>query len=63
MKDFLGDENYRPVRNSKHIYFSKDTKWTRDNSENPLKIDKYAFELVHMKDIAKMANDNRFLVG
>ncbi|KAL8102907.1 hypothetical protein AgCh_027441 [Apium graveolens] len=62
VKDFLGDENYRPVRNNKHIYFSKDTKWTRENSENPLKIDKYAFDLVHMKDIAKMANDNHFLV-
>ncbi|KAK1353218.1 hypothetical protein POM88_052353 [Heracleum sosnowskyi] len=61
VKDFLGDETYRPVRNKKHIYFTKDTKM-KLAKEGGLKIEKYAFDLFHMTEIDKLANDNRFLV-
>lgn len=62
MKDFLGDETYRPVRNNKHIYFTKDTTLTKATADG-LDIDKYAFDLFHMMEIEKFAKDNRFLVG
>ncbi|KAK1379222.1 hypothetical protein POM88_025966 [Heracleum sosnowskyi] len=61
VKDFLGDETYRPVRNKKHIFFTKDTKLKEGKAEG-LKIEKYAFDLFHMMEIEKLANDNRFLV-
>ncbi|XP_074377234.1 uncharacterized protein LOC141718751 [Apium graveolens] len=61
VKDFLGDETYRPVRNKKHIYFMKDTKINCDTDEG-LRIKKYVFDLFHMSEIEKLASDNRFLV-
>lgn len=62
MKDFLGDETYRPVRNQKHIYFTQNTKLKKDENEG-LRIEEYAFDIFHMADIEKAANDNRFLIG
>ncbi|KAL8090081.1 hypothetical protein AgCh_039522 [Apium graveolens] len=61
VKDFLGDETYHPVRNKKHIFFTKDTKLSRA-TEPGLVIEKYAFDLFHMTEIDKLATDNRFLV-
>ncbi|KAL8119166.1 hypothetical protein AgCh_016615 [Apium graveolens] len=61
VKDFLGDETYRPVRNKKHIFFTKDTKLSRA-TESGLVIEKYAFDLFHMTEIEKLVTDNRFLV-
>ncbi|KAL8148935.1 hypothetical protein AgCh_006077 [Apium graveolens] len=61
VKDFLGDETYHPVRNKKHIFFTKDTKLSRA-TEPGLVIERYAFDLFHMTEIEKLATDNRFLV-
>lgn len=62
VKDFLGDETYRPVRNDKHIYFNQQTELEKHSSEG-LQIEKYAFDLFNMADIEKLADDNRFLIG
>ncbi|KAL8118543.1 hypothetical protein AgCh_016170 [Apium graveolens] len=61
VKDFLGDETYCPVKNKKHIYFTKDTKIHCDTDEG-FRIEKYAFDLFNMSEIEKLASDNRFLV-
>lgn len=62
VKDFLGDETYRPVRNRKHIYFTKETRVKEHNGEG-LKIEKYAFDLFDMTEMEKLVKDNRFLIG
>lgn len=62
VKDFLGDETYRPVRNEKHIYFTRNTKATKDENGG-LEIEKFSCDTFHMADIEKVANDNRFLIG
>ncbi|KAK1360716.1 DUF223 domain-containing protein [Heracleum sosnowskyi] len=56
-----GDEIFRPVRNNKHIYFTPHTKLEKDEEEG-LDIEDYAFDLYHMKEIEKLADDNRFLI-
>ncbi|KAK1391716.1 hypothetical protein POM88_010772 [Heracleum sosnowskyi] len=61
VKDLLGDEIFRPVRNNKHIYFKPHTKLEKDEDEG-LDIEDYAFDLYHMKEIEKWADDNRFLI-
>lgn len=61
VKENLGDETFRPVRNKKHIFFTKDTTLKEDKGQG-LKIEKYAFDLFHMIEIEKLAKDNRFLV-
>ncbi|KAK1376043.1 hypothetical protein POM88_032236 [Heracleum sosnowskyi] len=61
VKDYLGDEIYRPVRNPKHIYFTTHTKLEKDENGG-LEIEDYAFDLFHMKDIEKLVDDNRFLI-
>ncbi|KAK1382026.1 hypothetical protein POM88_019761 [Heracleum sosnowskyi] len=61
VKDFLGDETYRPVRNQKHIYFTQNTKVLKDEIDG-LTIEKYAFDIFHMADVEKAVNDNRFLI-
>lgn len=62
MKDFLGDETYRPVRNKK-TYFLHQRHKIQEGKEQGLQIEKYAFNLFHMTEIEKLARDNRFLVG
>ncbi|KAL8096965.1 hypothetical protein AgCh_030158 [Apium graveolens] len=62
VKDFLGDETYRPVRNTNHIYFTKDTKIVKAANDDGIQIERYAFDLFHMKELKKLAADNRFLV-
>lgn len=62
VKNFLGDETYRPVRNQKHIYFTPHTKLTKDENEG-LQIEDHAFDLFDMQEIEKLADDNRFLIG
>lgn len=59
VKDFLGDETYRPV---KHIYFTQNTKVKKDEY-NGLAIEKFTFDIFHMADVQKAVNDNRFLIG
>ncbi|KAK1393743.1 DUF223 domain-containing protein [Heracleum sosnowskyi] len=61
VKDFVGDETYRPVRNKKHIYFTAHTELTVDESPG-LEIENFAFDLYHMSEMQKIAGDNRFLV-
>ncbi|KAK1359342.1 hypothetical protein POM88_043816 [Heracleum sosnowskyi] len=60
VKDFLGDEIYRPVRNKIHIFFTPHTKLEKDES-NGLEIEDYAFDFYYMGEIEKLADDNRFL--
>ena len=62
MKDYVGDETYRPVRHKKHIYFTTHTKLETD-SYGGLKIEKYAFDLFYLGEMKKLAEDNRYLIG
>ena len=62
VKDYVGDETFRPVRNNKHIYFTTHTKLEND-VEGDLKIDRHAFDLFWLGDMEKLSNDNRYLVG
>lgn len=62
VKDFLGDEIYRPLRTKQHIYFTPHTKVKKDE-EIGLTIEDYAFELYNMDEINRLSNNNRFLVG
>ena len=62
VKDYVGDETFRPVRNNKHIYFTTHTKLEND-VEGDLKIDRHAFDLFYLGDMEKLSKDNRYLVG
>lgn len=62
VKDFLGDETYRPSRNKKHMYFTTHTKLEEDVTFG-IKIDEYAFDIFHFGDLDKLADDNRYLIG
>lgn len=62
MKEYVGDETYRPVRHKKHIYFTRHTKLETD-SYGGLKIEKYAFDLFYLGEMKKLAEDNRYLIG
>lgn len=62
VKDYLGDETYRPLRNKQHIYFTPHTKIEK-HEHIGLQIEKYAFDLYSMAEVEKMADDNRFLIG
>lgn len=62
VKDYVGDETFRAVRNKKHIYFTTHTKIEKD-VDNGLQIDRHAFDLFYMGEMPKLATDNRFLVG
>ncbi|XP_063935336.1 uncharacterized protein LOC135147035 [Daucus carota subsp. sativus] len=61
VKDYVGDETYRPVRHKKHIYFTTHTKLETD-SYGGLKIEKYAFDLFYLGEMKKLAEDNRYLI-
>ncbi|KAL1823423.1 hypothetical protein ACET3Z_010201 [Daucus carota] len=61
VKDYLGDEKYRAVRNKKHIYFTAHTQFKKCTNGG-LQIENYAFDLFHLEDIRKLADDNRFLI-
>ncbi|KAL1831956.1 hypothetical protein ACET3Z_001607 [Daucus carota] len=61
VKDYLGDETYRPVRNKKHIYFTTHTRIEED-VEGGLQIARHAFDLFCIGDMEKLAKDNRYLV-
>ena len=62
VKDYLGDEKYRAVRNKKHIYFTAHTQFKKCTNGG-LQIENYAFDLFHLEDVGKLADDNRFLIG
>ena len=62
VKDYLGDEKYRAVRNNKHIFFTPHTQFNKC-TDTGLQIEKYAFDLFHLDEIDKLADDNRFLIG
>ncbi|KAK1405179.1 DUF223 domain-containing protein [Heracleum sosnowskyi] len=61
VKEFLGHETFRPVRNPKHIFFTTHTELKKDLQAG-LTIEKFAFDLFHMGDVDKFADDNRFLI-
>ncbi|WOH09907.1 hypothetical protein DCAR_0729367 [Daucus carota subsp. sativus] len=61
VKDYLGDETYRAVRNQKHIYFTTHTKIEKD-VDFCLPIERNAFDLFYMGELENLAKDNRFLV-
>ncbi|KAL1804946.1 hypothetical protein ACET3Z_028014 [Daucus carota] len=61
VKDYLGDEKYRAVRNKKHIFFTPHTQFKKCEKVG-LQIEKYAFDLFHYDEIEKLADDNRFLI-
>nr|XP_017256331.1 PREDICTED: uncharacterized protein LOC108225888 [Daucus carota subsp. sativus] len=62
VKDYLGDEKFRAVRNKKHLFFTPHTKFQQADTIG-LNIEKYAFDLFHYDEIDKLADDNRFLIG
>lgn len=62
VKDYLGDEKYRSVRNKKHLFFTPHTQFKEIETVG-VKIEKYAFDLFHYDEIDKLADDNRFLIG
>ncbi|KAL1807768.1 hypothetical protein ACET3Z_024758 [Daucus carota] len=61
VKDYLGDEKYRSVRNKKHLFFTPHTQFKEIETVG-VKIEKYAFDLFHYDEIDKLADDNRFLI-
>lgn len=62
VKEYLGSEKFRAVRNKKHVFFTPHTKFELDETMG-LKIEKLAFDLFHFDEIEKLANDERFLIG
>lgn len=62
VKEYVGDETYRAVRNEKHIYFTEHTNCVKDTS-NGLPIDKYAFDFLALEEVNGASTDNRFLIG
>ncbi|WOH14598.1 hypothetical protein DCAR_0934118 [Daucus carota subsp. sativus] len=62
VKDYLGDEKFRAVRNKKHLFFTPHTKFQQADTIR-LNIEKYAFDLFHYDEIDKLEDDNRFLIG
>lgn len=62
VKDYVGDETYRPVRNKKHIYFTTYTRLKKDIGVG-LRIEQHAFDLFWLGEIVNLAKDNRFLIG
>ena len=62
VKDYVGDETSRPVRNNKHIYFTTHTKCEKDVGVG-LRIEQHAFDLFYFGEMLKLAQDNRFLIG
>lgn len=62
VKEYVGDENSRTLRNAKHIYLSNETKLIK-GPEHGLKIPKFGFDLFDLDDLRKIYTDNRFLVG
>ncbi|WOH08617.1 hypothetical protein DCAR_0728061 [Daucus carota subsp. sativus] len=61
VKEYLGSEKFRAVRNKKHVFFTPHTKFELDETMG-LKIEKFAFDLFHFDEIEKLANDERFLI-
>lgn len=62
VKDYVGDETSRPVRNKKHIYFTTHTKLEQDLGVG-LRIEKHAFDLFYLDEVQKLEIENRFLIG
>ncbi|KAL1815228.1 hypothetical protein ACET3Z_017802 [Daucus carota] len=61
VKDYVGDETYRPVRTGKHVYFTSYTEFNKAETQG-MQIEKYVFDLFHMTAVEKLAADNRFLI-
>ncbi|WOH11839.1 hypothetical protein DCAR_0831335 [Daucus carota subsp. sativus] len=61
VKEYLGSEKFRAVRNKKHVFFTPHTKFELDETMG-LKIEKFAFDLFHFDEIEKLENDERFLI-
>lgn len=62
VKDYVGDEMNRCVRNEKHIYFADFTTVTKDSNES-LPIPDLSFDIKNLVDNEKMDSDKRFLCG
>ncbi|KAL1811212.1 hypothetical protein ACET3Z_021277 [Daucus carota] len=61
VKEYVGDETHRAVKNPKHIYFTAFT--VLEKLEHPcLEIEMFAFDFSAFEEIEKIANDNRFLI-
>ncbi|KAL8093222.1 hypothetical protein AgCh_035203 [Apium graveolens] len=60
VKEYIGDEFNRCVRNEKHIYFSEFTTLVKDY-EDGLKIPEYSFDLRKLVDTDKLDSDKRYL--
>lgn len=62
VKDYVGDEMNRCVRNEKHIYFADFTTVMHDIND-PLQIPDFSFDIKKLIDIEKLDSDKRFLWG
>lgn len=62
VKEYLGDEFNRCVRNEKHIYFSEFTTLVKD-SDDSLNIPDYSFDMRNLIDTEQMDVDKRYLCG
>lgn len=60
VKKYIGDETNRAIRNEKHIFFTSETKLTKDLDPG-LMIPDYSFDFYNLEDMRGMKDDNRFL--
>ncbi|KAK1382779.1 hypothetical protein POM88_020514 [Heracleum sosnowskyi] len=61
VKYYNGDETSRSVRTHKHIYFTNETKFIKDE-EDRMKIEPQSFDLFSLEDVQNNINDNRYLI-
>lgn len=62
VKQYLGHETFRALRNDKHIFFTDNITCVKDTVTG-LQIEPYAFDLFALEEIVQSAEDNRFLIG
>lgn len=62
VKQYVGHETYRPVRSDMHIFFTEHTVCEKYTSVG-LSIEPHAFQFFALEEIAKNADDNRYLIG
>ncbi|KAK1357532.1 hypothetical protein POM88_050788 [Heracleum sosnowskyi] len=61
VKYYNGDETSRSVRTDKHIYFTNETKFMKDEDDG-MKIEQQSFDLFCLEDVQNTKNDNRYLI-
>ncbi|KAK1380382.1 hypothetical protein POM88_027126 [Heracleum sosnowskyi] len=61
VKYYNGDETSRSVRTHKHLYFTNETKFIKDE-EDGMKIEPQSFDLFSLEDVQNNKNDNRYLI-